>query len=354
MPNQLSSVSAESQIEFLQKIQNLFEDSSFSATYKYALLITLTNLAIELGNDHGEELTIPSNKIATRFSELYWTQIKEYSSGKDIGILHQNNSTQAKIISILLEIQTSTGIDYFSDVLADPIWKKKTNSIISNIWKNPVKYLQKPDNQFIYKYSEKDKTKLFLTKEAHICLRKFSEYIIQYAKNDWMTYLKTNTKNQKILNTDSDLESFLFGASRENLIQLRPVLMEYQQGKCFYCAKNFTRNSKADVDHFIPWKRYSRNIAENLVLACPSCNRSKLDMLAGKAHLENWLSNAANNLQRNNDIHGLGYISDLECNLRISHWAYHNASITNSNAWITSKQRELINQDYLIFFNKRN
>ena len=348
LPNPLTKVSAESQIEFLQKIQTLFEDSSFSATYKYALLITLTTLAIELGNNQAEELTIPSKKIATRFSELYWPQIKEYSSGRDVGVLNQNNGVQAKIISILSDIQTITGLDSFSDVLTNPIWTSKINSIVTTIWQNPVFYLQEDTNQFIYTYS--DKESLTLTKEAHVCLRKFSEYIIQYAKNGWMTHLKTNTKNQQILNTDSDLESFLFGASRETLIQLRPLLMEYQQGKCFYCARNLGGNTNADVDHFIPWKKYSRNIAENLVLACPTCNRSKSDMLAGKTHLENWLLKAVNNPQRNHEIHGLGYISDMECNLRISNWAYRNAATANSNAWLMKNQHEIIDQDYLRFF----
>ena len=348
MSDQLHSVSAESQIQFLQKIQTLFEDSSFSATYKFALLITLTNLAIELGNDLGGELTISSKKVAENFSELYWPQIKEYSSGKDVRVLNQNNGTQAKMISILLDIQTRTGLDSFSEVLEDTIWAKKLNSIVTTIWQNPVFYLQEDNNQFIYTYSNKDS--LTLTKEAHICLRKFNEYIIQYAKNGWMTHLKTNAKNQAILNTDSDLESFLFGASRDSLIQLRPLLMDYQHGRCFYCARNLSLNSKADVDHFIPWKKYSRNIAENLVLTCPSCNRSKSDMLAGKIHLENWILMAATNVQRNNEIHQLGFLSDSECNKRIADWAYRNGAVANSNAWIKRNQYEIINEHHLSYF----
>ena len=348
MPNQLNPVSAESQIQFLQKIQTLFEDSSFSATYKFALLITLTNLAIELGNDLGGELTISSKKVAENFAELYWPQIKEYSSGKNVGVLNQNNGTQAKMISILLDIQTKTGLDNFSDLLANTILAKKLSSIVTTIWQNPVFYLQDDNNQFIYTYSNKDS--LILTKEAHICLRKFSEYIIQYAKNGWMTHLKTNAKNQAILNTDSDLESFLFGASRDSLIKLRPLLMDYQHGRCFYCARNLSRNEKADVDHFIPWKKYSRNIAENLVLTCPSCNRSKSDMLAGKIHLENWILKAASNVQRNNEIHQFGFLTDLECNKRIANWAYHNAAIACSNAWLGKNQYDVIDLNYLNYF----
>ena len=345
MPNEFLKVSAESQIEFLQKIQSLFEDSSFSATYKFALLITLANLAIELGNDQEQELSISSEKIAERFSELYWPQIKEYSSGRDVGILYQNNGTQAKIISILLNIQSQTGVDSYSAVLAHPIWKRKLSSIITTIWDNPVFYLQDDQNQFIYKYSNKEN--LTLTKEAHLCLRKFNEYVIQYAKNRWIAHLKTNNKNLQILNTDSDLESFLFGASRETLIKLRPILIEYQHGKCFYCYKNIAGNLKVDVDHFIPWKKYSRNLAENLVLSCPSCNRSKSDMLAAKIHLEKWLKEAVNNPQRNYEIHELGFLSDRECIGRITSWAYRNANTATSSGWLKKKQYELINQDFI-------
>lgn len=33
-----------------------------------------------------------------------------------------------------------------------------------------------------------------------------------------------------------DLREFLFGAERNALRVVRPVLMDLQQGKCFYCA----------------------------------------------------------------------------------------------------------------------
>ena len=61
---------AEEQVDFLKKIQNLFDESFFQATYKYALLIALTDLAIEHGDDGGNELFIDKKLIAKRFSEL--------------------------------------------------------------------------------------------------------------------------------------------------------------------------------------------------------------------------------------------------------------------------------------------
>ena len=46
------------QIEFLAKIQRIFTEGEFTATYKFALLIALSDLAVELGRDTGEPLSL--------------------------------------------------------------------------------------------------------------------------------------------------------------------------------------------------------------------------------------------------------------------------------------------------------
>lgn len=50
--------SAEAQLVFLAKLQRLFTESDFTATYKFALLMALADLAVELGADDGEELLV--------------------------------------------------------------------------------------------------------------------------------------------------------------------------------------------------------------------------------------------------------------------------------------------------------
>ena len=42
------------------------------------------------------------------------------------------------------------------------------------------------------------------------------------------------------------------------------------------------------VDHFIPWSRYPRDLAQNFVLAHGACNLDKGDMLSAPAQL--WVS----------------------------------------------------------------
>ena len=45
--------SPEAQLQFLSKLQRLFAEGDFTATYKFALLMALADLAIELGADDG-------------------------------------------------------------------------------------------------------------------------------------------------------------------------------------------------------------------------------------------------------------------------------------------------------------
>lgn len=50
-----------------------------------------------------------------------------------------------------------------------------------------------------------------------------------------------------------------------------------QSGLCGYCGIRLY--GKYDVDHYIPLTRGGSNYPDNLILACPSCNRSKNNKL---------------------------------------------------------------------------
>jgi hypothetical protein len=61
------------------------------------------------------------------------------------------------------------------------------------------------------------------------------------------------------------LREFLFGAERNAFGVLRPVLMDLQHGKCFYCSQPVGRDS-GHVDRFIPWAKYPIDLGHNFVL----------------------------------------------------------------------------------------
>jgi hypothetical protein len=63
--------SAEVQLSFLNQIQRLFDEGEFVATYKFALLIALTELSIERGDDTDAALHLPLVSISEKFIELY-------------------------------------------------------------------------------------------------------------------------------------------------------------------------------------------------------------------------------------------------------------------------------------------
>jgi 5-methylcytosine-specific restriction endonuclease McrA len=65
---------------------------------------------------------------------------------------------------------------------------------------------------------------------------------------------------------------------------VKPILMEMQSARCFYCAA-VLKEPSAEVDHFIPWSRYSADLVHNLVLADRRCNSKKRDRIAHVDHL---------------------------------------------------------------------
>ena len=99
---------AQAQLKFLKNIQLILQSGSFSSTYKFALLISLSRLAIEKGQDSGEVLALEYTDIAEKFIELYWKQAVPYVFN-DAGqlILNQNNGKQAAIVNRIIELRHS-------------------------------------------------------------------------------------------------------------------------------------------------------------------------------------------------------------------------------------------------------
>jgi len=100
------------QLNFLAKVQRLFAEGDFTATYKFALLIALAELAVERGFDDGEPLQIRNDWIAEKFVEMYWQQATPYSgSGSKPIVLWQNNGEQAAVIKAIVEFRrTHAGV----------------------------------------------------------------------------------------------------------------------------------------------------------------------------------------------------------------------------------------------------
>jgi hypothetical protein len=93
--------SPEKQVQFLRNVQRLLAEGSFVASYKFALLHALADLAVLKGEDSGAPLELTTREIAAKFIELYWRQCRPFQVGGATAglVLQQNTGSQAAIIA---------------------------------------------------------------------------------------------------------------------------------------------------------------------------------------------------------------------------------------------------------------
>ena len=329
--------SAEAQTRFLQKIQRIFSEGEFQATYKYALLLTLSELAVEAGNDSGEALELPLLTIGEKFAELYWRQVATYQSGQPettAAILHQNRGAQAAVVSHLSNLHRhSAGRLSIARHLAD--WVPAIRKVADTVRTMPLRHLQVLGGRldpFLYEYPG-PRGAVRLLPGVAFNLRRYQGLIQEFARAGWMRHIRGNRLNLPMLGKADDLESFMFGSARASLKPVADVLAPIQGHRCFYC--DGLLDGRSEVDHFIPWARYPRDTAHNFVLTHRGCNNDKRDLLAASMHLERWLRHLDDH---GADVSGLlaaqGFLADSECSRQVAHWAYGQGVETGSVGWI--------------------
>ncbi|QLI80855.1 HNH endonuclease [Chitinibacter fontanus] len=341
---------AQQQLDFIAKIQRLFAEGDFSATYKYALLIALTEIAVESDVQDGRELVVSNRLIADKFIELYWKQTTPYTSGLPEtipGVLAQNHGVQAAIVNAISEFRStySMGINTLNAAKAHEAYRSLQGKVATVVSAQPLNYLQNyggATHAFIY---ARDKGQILLLPGVVYCLRAFQGLIQQLARARWVEYVKSHKDNRSIVGQAGDLESFMFETSRANLMILGKLLRKLDGHHCFYCGVVM---QSTDVDHFIPFSAYPRDLGDNFVLAHASCNRSKSDNLASLTHLENWLERKQ---QKQDDLQSIaseaGFIFDSQASKSVAHWAYSSALNAQGSAWVRSQSYDLISPRYL-------
>lgn len=338
---ELSGPTAEEQVAFLGKIERLLSEGQFVATYKYALLVAIANLSVRHGRDDDSEIDLPIRSIAEEFIDLYWRQCAPYGTGA-VGVtykaLQQNTGQQAAIISIVGALREKCGTLMLAK--QSPAWKRAVSEAARLIATMPLWRLQELRNETLdFLYAESPVAgNIRLKSGVAANLRRFHGMIVRLAQSEWMHFIQALPGNAPLLGPTSDLGQFLFGADRSALTRMAEPLIEVQDGRCLYCQR---RVQAAQIDHFVPWSRYPRDLAHNLVLAHVDCNRQKSDLLAAEVHLDRWL-------QRNTD-HGsaiakagrvANIIVDLPSSLSVANWAYAHGADLNAAAWLSGTSVE--------------
>ena len=317
------------QLGFLANVQRILEEGRFTATYKFALLIALTDLAVECGDHDGDALTLPLNAIAEKFIAMYWGHTRPFAGA----ILQQSTGENIALLRRLAEMQSLAPMLAAARRL--PEWSAFVRTVAQLVQIMPLYKLQalRGGGRLVFLYEEKaEHGTIRLLPGVAYCLRRFSGLIRMLARNAWVDEVRGYAANRQYVAESHSLPEFLFGVDRGVLNRVREVLQALQAGRCFYCHEPVHHG--AQVDHFVPFALYPSDLAHNFVLAHSGCNGDKASLLADLPHLDSWIER--------NDRHGdeiagrlsdSRIVADRESAVGIAKWAYHRAADSASLLW---------------------
>jgi len=334
----------EDQVQFLRNIQRLLSEGLFVASYKFALIHALADLAVVKGDDTGAPLELNTRDIAEKFVELYWQQSRPFVVGGQV--LQQNTGNQASIISKIVQAQQECGSSLFrvKQTAADR-WSGLVFEVDQVVRTMPLWKLQTVgDERLDFLYENLDRgTRITLKLGVAYCFRAFYELIRDLIEGAWVRFVqRVNAAN---LGNVVDLATFLFGQERGSLDAYRPILLDVQHGNCLYCKKSLPRQSH--VDHFIPWSRYPADLGHNFVLAHEGCNGAKSDAVAAENHLAAWVER---NREYDKELHerflDAALPFDDEATVQIAKWVYQQTEKAKGQVWVEGRTLKPLGSDW--------
>ena len=290
-------------IRFAERLLALLEEGSFTATYKFAVLLGLMDLCLEHSNRFGEPAPmVTTRQLAEKVIDLYWSHTTPFESHYG-EVLKQNSGRPAVILSRIQGFRNDSAPDPGCTLhrarLTNPAeFQALLDDVEWTLVLMPLPKLQRfggSEDRFIYDIAWNDDIRRSHFRNTHEFDNRISfvgdaaGHLVRLApllrpliQQKWTEMVGKLNKLEI-----AQLESFLFGADRIALQPVRAPLLELQRGVCFYCGGRL--RSTGDVDHFFPWSRYPDDRLDNLVVAHPTCNRQKKDFLASANHLASWM-----------------------------------------------------------------
>ena len=336
--------SPQEQVRFLRNVQRLLGEGNFVASYKFALLRSLADLALIHGDDTGSELTLDSNQIAESFIQLYWRQAAPYPVTEgNVLVLRQNTGSPAAVVTAIAHARETLGSSLVAARAKDRDWRRLVSTVRSTVEKQPLWRLQTVGRErldFLYPSVGSGRT-ITLRRGVAYCLRAYHGLIGDLVQGAWLRYVRN--LNAQALGHSSDLSAFMFGSERGALGSARAILEDVQKRRCIYCERAI--RSVGEVDHFVPWSRYPTDLGANLVLAHAKCNNQKSDHLAGERHLEHWtvqLSDHAGELEERFTEAGMPF--EFQASQRVAAWAYGQVAGARGQVWIAGKELERLGE----------
>ena len=295
-----------------ERVLELLGEGQYVATYKYAVMLALLDLVLEL--PEGQDPT--THQLAEKIVQLYWPHTAPYGAREPSEVLRQNSRGQAEIVRDIARFRQEVVRDRSLPLVQArtrhrAAFDRLVREVELKLIEMPLARLQfigDQEERFLYDidWSRRDTegrswTQLRrrvrqyqtgeggsfdncirLRPEARASLRQLNALLRPFVQARW-----TGMVAQFNSLEEARLHAFLFGVERIDLAPVRGPLRELQEDRCFYCGRRLARD--VEVDHFLPWSRYPDNGLENLVVADGPCNGAKGDSLASMDHVGAWV-----------------------------------------------------------------
>jgi len=99
-------------VAFAERLIALLDEGTFTATYKFAVLLALLDVCLEGTTANGEPpASVATADLARRVTELYWPQTNLYVGLDGPAILRQNSGGQAEIIRAIRRFREQNAPD---------------------------------------------------------------------------------------------------------------------------------------------------------------------------------------------------------------------------------------------------
>jgi len=293
-------------IGLAEQVLAVLEDGKFSATYKYALFLALTDLCIENGASTDQAPAFTTRQLARRVLDIYWSHSREFPRK---GVLRQSGSGIHRIVKWVEAFRRDCGIDDLVPLrtlesMAE--FQTLLDKVEAKLIEDPIPRLQVLQGRpvpFLYDcpwtLPITPRTVRHMVREGRgpsnvLQLRpgvaegliRLNGVLRPLVEREWARRVaKLNSF------AEADVHEFLFDSPRLNTSPLRSHLRRMQSGRCFFCAQSL--DGQVHVDHFLPRARYADDSIDNLVLSDSTCNSAKKALLPSAAHVSNWVARFA-------------------------------------------------------------
>ena len=304
-------------IRLAERLIQLLGRGGFTATYKYAVLIAIMDLCMELTSATGlPPDMITTRQLAEKVIEIYWPHCIPHPDKH--GVLRQNTGqegTQAEIVTHIVKFRLAADRNPAASLplsrarasAARGAYEKLVDTIEWKLVEMPLPRLQiigGEEDRFLYEHAftldmkrrevipyQQGKphsfdNRLLLKPGVSAALIALNGVVRPLVYRNWALMVASVNGLH-----EPTLEEFLFGSTRISLEPVRSGLRELQDGRCFYCEKSM--GASCHIDHFVPWARHADNSIDNLVAAHEDCNGKKSDYLAAAEHVVRWRERSA-------------------------------------------------------------